>query len=246
MRDVFGSRNWVYWWAALTTTVFLRAQVLPSMEAFFRDNGFFSPFNFPFSLVSGLNGWLDQFAQNIENSVAFNPNAPLISSPVVLPNWILAAIVGLLVLGGAVAMYMRALKSSALGDDIITLFALYFILRIEGYIIGFTNVGPLEGAGNLLTQNPLAGFWILMIALFILVFIGGGVNSRRAFWRGLLEATLIALFLLPTQTAGILAEGFHTLTAFGNTLGTNIFFGIAWGIIGAILAISRLTNAQSA
>jgi hypothetical protein len=246
MRDVFGSRNWVYWWAALTTTVFLRLQVLPAIEAFFRDNGFFSPFNFPFSLVSGLNAWLDQLALGIETAVQFNPNAPLISSPVTVPNWILAVVIGLLVMGGAVAMYVRALKSSALGDDIITLFALYFILRIEGYIIGFTNVGPLEGAGNLLTQNPLAGFWILMVALFVLVFIGGGVSSRRAFWRGLLEATLIALFLLPTQTAGILAEVFRTLTAFGTTLSTNLFFGVAWGIIGAILALSRLTSTQAA
>ncbi len=246
MRDVFGSRNWIYWWAALTTTVFLRIQVLPSIEGFFRDNGFFSPSNFPFSLVSGLNSWLDQLALGIEQAVQFNPEAPLISSPIFLPNWILAVIVGLLVLGGAVSMYVRALKSSALGDDIITLFVLYFVLRIEGYIIGFTNIGPLEGAGNLLTQNPLAGFWILMIALFVLVFIGGGVNSRRAFWRGLLEAVLIALFLLPTQTSVILAQFFNTLMVFGNTLATNIFFGIAWGIVGAILALTRLTSTQPA
>ncbi len=246
MRDVFGSRNWVYWWAALTSSVFLRLQVLPAIEGFFRDNGFFAPTNFPFSLVYGLNIWLDQLAQGIEDAVQFNPNAPLISSPIVVPNWILAVIIGLLVLGGAVSMYVRALRSHALGDDILTLFGLYFVLRIEGHIIGFTNVGALQGAGDLLTNNPLAGFWILMLALFVLVFVGGGVSSRRAFWRGLLEAVLIALFLLPTQTAGFLADFFRLLTSFGNTLSTNLVLGVFWGIAGALLALNRLTNTQSA
>ncbi len=245
MRDVFGSRNWVFWWAALTATVFLRQQ-LPTLALFFQDNGFFSPTIFPFNLVSGLNAWLDQLAQGIEDAVQFNPNAPLISSPIVVPNWILAVVIGLLVLGGAIAMYMRALKSSALGDDILTLFGLYFIIRIEGYIIGFTNVGPLVGASNVLTQNPLAGFWILMIALFVLVFIGGGVNSRRAFWRGLLEAVLIALFLLPTQTANALAQFFWGLAAFASLLMSNPVFGVAWGIVGSILALTRLTSTQTA
>jgi hypothetical protein len=245
MRDVFGSRNWVFWWAAITATVFLKSW-LPTMALFFHDSGFFSPLNFPFNLVVGLNSWLDQLAVGIENSVQFNPNAPLLSSPVVVPNWILAVLVGLLVLGGAISMYVRALRSSAIGDDILTLFALYFILRIEGYIIGFTNVGPLQGAGNLLTQNPLAGFFVLMVALFFLVFVGGGVNSRRAFWRGLLEAVLIALFLLPTQTAEALSSFFNTLYSFTNLLETNFVFGIAWGVAGAILALTRLTGTQPA
>lgn len=245
MRDVFGSRNWVFWWAAITATVFLK-QWLPTISNFFQDSGFFSPLNFPFNLVGGLNAWLDQMAQGIESSVQFDPNAPLVSSPVMVPNWILAALVGLLVLGGAVGLYVRALKSSAVGDDIITLFGLYFILRIEGYIIGFTNVGPLVGAGNLLTSNPLAGFWVLMLALFVLVFIGGGVNSRRAFWRGLFEAVLIALFVLPTQTATALSGFFAALFAFTNLLDTNFVFGILWGVIGAILAFTRLTATQTA
>jgi hypothetical protein len=245
MRDVFGSRNWVFWWAALTSTVFLRSQ-LPTIALFFQDNGFFSPNNFPFSLVSGLNVWIDEIADGIQTAVQFNPNAPLISSPITVPNWILAVVVGLLVLGGAVGLYVRALKSSALGDDILTLFGLYFILRIEGHIIGFTNVGPLESAGNLLTDNPLAGFWVLMLALFVLVFIGGGVSSRRAFWRGLLEAVLLALFLLPTQTANVLAGFFWGLAAFANLLVSNPVFGVMWGVVGAILALTRLTNTQPA
>lgn len=245
MRDVFGSRNWVFWWAAITATVFLKSW-LPTIAQFFQDSGFFSPSNFPFNLVGGLNTWLDQLALGIENSVQFNPNAPLLTSPIVVPNWIIAAVVGLLVMGGAVALYVRALKSHALGDDILTLFILYFVLRIIGHIIGFTNVGPLEGAGNILTQNPMAGFWILMLALFLLVFVGGGVNSRRAFWRGLLEAVLLALFLLPTQTAGALSTFFLTLYSFTNLLDTNFLFGILWGVVGAILALTRLTSAQPA
>lgn len=245
MRDVFGSRNWVFWWAAVTATVFLK-NWLPTISNFFQDSGFFSPENFPFSLVQSLNAWLDQLAQGIENAIQFNPNAPLISSPIFVPNWILAVIVGLLVLAGAVALYVRALKSSAIGDDILTLFALYFILRVEGYIIGFTNVAPLENAGNILTQNPLAGFWILMIALLVLVFIGGGVNSRRAFWRGLIEATLIALFLVPTQTAMALSGFFAALYSFTNLLDTNLVFGVMWGLVGVVLALTRLTSTQTA
>lgn len=245
MREVFGARNWVFWWAALTSTVFLRAQ-LTTIGQFFQDNGFFSPNNFPFSLVTGLNAWIDQLAVNIQQAVQFDPNAPLISSPIFVPNWILAVIVGLLVLGGAIALYVRALKSSAIGDDILTLFALYFIIRIEGHIIGFTNVGALQGAGDVLTENPLAGFWILMIALFAMIFLGGGVNSRRAFWRGLLEAVLLALFLLPTQTANVLAQFFFGLSAFASLLISNPVFGVAWGIVGVILALTRLMSTQTA
>src|SRR5581483_4633955 len=166
MREVFGSRNWVYWWAALTSTIFLRDQ-LPLIANFFQDSGFFSSTTFPFSLVSGLNAWLDSVAVGIETSVAFNPNANIVTSPVVVPNWMLAFLVGLLVLGGAVALYVRALRSSSLGDDILTLLALYFILRIEAYIIGLTNVGPLQGAGNIVIQNPLSGFWVIMFFLFV-------------------------------------------------------------------------------
>lgn len=245
MRDVFGSRNWVFWWAAITATVFLR-DWLPTIARFFQDSGFFSPSYFPFNLVSGLNAWLETLAIGIKNSVQFDPTAPLISSPITIPNLVLAVVVGLLVLAGAVALYVRALKSVGIGDDILTLFGLYFIFRIEGYIISFTKVGLLESAGNLLTQNQQAGFWILMVALFLLVFLGGGVNSRRAFWRGLLEAVLLALFLLPTETAGILSQFFLTLYGFTNLLTTNLVIGVAWGVVGAILALTRLTNTQPA
>jgi hypothetical protein len=153
MRDVFGSRNWIYWWAAITAMVFLRDQ-LPTIANFFQDSGFFSPTQFPFSLVSGLNAWLDSVAVGIESSVQFDPNAYVITSPVAVPNWVLAFIVGLLILGGAVALYVRALKSSSLGDDILTLLALYFILRVEAYILGLTNVAPLQGAGNHCSSCP--------------------------------------------------------------------------------------------
>jgi len=241
MRDVFGSRNWIYWWAALTSTVFLK-DWLPTVANFFQDSGFFSSNTFPFSLVSGLNAWLDDVAVGIQNSVQFNPSAPIITSPITVQNWVLALVVGLLVLGGAVGLYVRALRTSSVGDDILTLFGLYFILRIEAYIIGLTNVAPLQGAGNIVIQNPLSGFWVIMFFLFVLVFMGGGLNSRRAFWRGLLEAILLALFVIPTQTANVLSIFFAGLYAFGNLLASNLILGIVWGVIGAILALSRLTS----
>jgi len=245
MRDVFGSRNWIFWWAALTAMVFLNDQ-LPTIANFFQDSGFFSPTTFPFSLVSGLNAWIDSIAQGIKNSVSFDPNANIINGPLAIPNWIFALIVGLLVLGGAVALYVRALKSSSLGDDVLTLLALYFIIRIEAYILGVANVGPLAGTDNILVSNPLIAFWITMFFLFVLIFLGGGLNGRRAFWRGLLEALLLSLFVLPTQTAQLISVFFSGLYAFTNLLTSNLVVGVAWGIIGAVLALTRLTSTQTA
>lgn len=246
MRDVFGSRNWIFWWAALTATIFLR-DWLPTISNFFKDSGFFSPATFPFSLVAGLNEWIDSVAQSIENTVQFNPNATLFTlGPLVVPSWILAVLVGLLVLGGAVALYVRALKSHSLGDDILTLLVLYFVMRVEAYILGLTNVGPFEGAGNLIIDNPLVAFWIMMFFLFILIFMGGGLNSRRAFWRGLLEAILIALFVLPTQTANLLALFFQGLYTFSVLLSTNLVLGVVWGLAGVLMALTRLTSPATA
>lgn len=246
MRDVFGSRNWIFWWAALTATIFLR-DWLPIIANFFKDSGFFSPATFPFSLVAGLNEWIDSVAQSIENAVQFNPNATLFTlGPLAVPSWILAVIVGLLVLGGAVALYVRALKSHSLGDDIITLLVLYFVMRVEAYILGLTNVGPFEGAGNLIIDNPLVAFWIMMLFLFVLIFMGGGLNSRRAFWRGLLEALLIALFVLPTQTANLIALFFQGLYTFTTLLSTNLVLGVVWGLAGVLMALTRLTSPATA
>ncbi|MBI4673858.1 MAG: hypothetical protein HY741_19605 [Chloroflexi bacterium] len=245
MRDVFGSRNWIFWWAALTASVFLREQ-LPTVTNFFRDTGFFSPNTFPFSLVKGLNDWIDSVAINIENTVQFDPNSPIIRAPIAVPSWILAVIVGLLVLGGAVALYVRALKSTALGDDILTLLALYFILRVESYIIGLTDVGPFQGTENIFVDNPLLGFYVMMFFLFVLVFMGGGLNSRQAFWRGLLEAILIALFVVPTQTANVLSLFFQGLYTFSILINTNLVLGVVWGAAGALMALTRLTNTARA
>lgn len=245
MRDVFGSRNWIFWWAAITASVFLKDQ-LPTIANFFQDSGFFSPNTFPFSLVNGLNAWIDGIAQGIKNSVSFDPNAYVITAPIPIPNWVLALLIGLLVLGGAVALYVRALKSSSLGDDVLTLLALYFIIRIEAYILGVANVGALSGAGNALVSNPLVAFWITMFFLFVLIFLGGGLSGRRAFWRGLLEAVLLALFVLPTQTAQLISVFFSGLYAFSNLLTTNLVLGVAWGVIGAVLALTRLTSTQTA
>lgn len=245
MRDVLGPKNWIFWWAALTAAVFFQSQ-LPTVAQFFQDSGFFSPTTFPFSLVAGLNAWIDSVAQNIENSIQFNPQATLIAiGPVQIQAWVIAVIVGLLVLGGAIALYMRALKSSALGDDILALLALYFILRVEAHIIGLTNVPQLQGASNFL-GDPLMSFYVMMFFLLLLVFMGGGLNSRRAFWRGLMEAVLIALFVVPAQTADLIGAMIMGLYTFTNLLMTNLVFGLFWGVTGAVLAITRLTKPAAA
>lgn len=246
MRDVFGSRNWIFWWAALTSTVFL-APWLPVISNFFQDSGFFSPQNFPFSLVAGLNSWVDSVAQSIKDGIQFDPAAPAIATPFfTIPMWIVAVVFGLLVLAGAVALYVRALKSQAIGDDILTLLVLYFVLRIEAYIVSFSNIGPLTGAGTTVIENPLVGFWILMFFLFVLVFMGGGLRSRQAFWRGLLEAVLLALFVVPLQTAALLSAFFAGLFAFSNLLTSNMVFAAAWGVLGAVMALTRLTSTATA
>lgn len=244
MRDVFGPRNWVFWWAALTASIFLQ-EWLPRLSEFFRDSNFFNPASLPWSLLSGLNEWLDGVAQGIENSVTFDPNQSIITTPIRVPNSILALIVGILVLGGVIALYVRALHSSAIGDDIITLLALYFVLRIEAYIVGLANVAPLAGAGQALLNNSAFGFWIIMFFLLVLILLGGGVKSRRAFWRGLLEAIVIAMFVVPEQTAGALAAFFDGLHAFVQLLSSNVIVGLLWGIIGMLLALSRLTGSTN-
>ena len=81
-----------------------------------------------------------------------------------------------------------------------------------------------------------------MFFLFVLVFMGGGLNSRRAFWRGLLEAVLIALFVLPTQTALLISAFFGGMYRFANLLNSNLVVGVAWGVLGAVLALTRLTS----
>jgi hypothetical protein len=245
MRDVLGPRNWVFWWATLTATVFLQSQ-LQTIADFFATSEFFNSAYFPFSLVSGLNAWINSVAQGIQEAVQFDPNANFISSPIAIPNWTLAVLAGVALLGVAVALYVRALKSSSLGDDVLTLFILYFILGIEFNILGAAQIGPFQGQGNVLIENPLIGFWILMFFLFVLIFMGGGLNSRRAFWRGLLEAGLIALFIVPEQTADMLALILTGLASFGTLLVQNPVVGVAWGIIGALLALTRLTSSSAA
>lgn len=244
MRDVIGPRNWVFWWAAITASIFLK-DWLPTLSDFFRDTTFFSPGSLPWSLLSGLNGWLDGVAQGIEDSVQFDPNQAIIVSPITVPNSILALIIGFLILGGAIALYVRALHSNAIGDDIVTLLVLYFVLRIEAYIIGLTEFSPLQGAGEAVLQDTTLTFWILMFMLLVLILLGGGVRSRRAFWRGLIEAIVIALFVVPEQTAGALAAFFDGLYTIVQLLQGNVIVGLLWGIIGMLLAITRLTSNAS-
>lgn len=244
MRDVIGPRNWVFWWAAITASIFLK-DWLPTLSDFFRDTTFFSSNSLPWSLLSGLNGWLDSIAQGIEDSVQFDPNQAIIVSPITVPNSILALLIGFLILGGAIGLYVRALHSNAIGDDIVTLLVLYFVLRIEAYIIGLTQFSPLQGAGEAVLQDTTLTFWILMFMLLVLILLGGGVRSRRAFWRGLFEAIIIALFVVPEQTAGALAAFFDGLYTIVQLLQGNVIVGLLWGIIGMLLAITRLTSNAS-
>lgn len=244
MREIAGPRSWIFWWAALTATVFLQ-DWLPQLANFFRTSGLFTPTSFPFSIVTSINGWIDGIAENIVKAVQFNPNQPIITSPITVQNWVLALIFGIIILAGAVALYVRALSSASLIDDIITLFALYFILRIEAHIVSIAKFSALNPVAQGVLSSRQLTFWVLILLLLVLVILGEGIHSRRAFWRGLFEAILLAMFLLPQETANAIAWFIDQLSNFGNLLQTNLVFGLLWGLVGMLMALAWLTRSDA-
>jgi hypothetical protein len=239
MREVVSVRNWVFWWAILTTTVFLQ-EWLRRLADFLRDKTIFSPNGFPFNVIAGLNGLVDNAATAIRG-IGFDPSQQLAKiGPVTIQNWVIALFVGLVALALAALFYIRALQSPTWGDDILALVVLYFVIRIEAQLISIAKVSPLTPAGRELINNPAATFWILMLFLLVDVFLGEGLHSKRAFWRGLLEAVFTALLLLPAQSAQILAFGIDRFADFGRVVQTNLVFGLIWGIVGMLLALTRL------
>jgi hypothetical protein len=53
------------------------------------------------------------------------------------------------------------------------------------------------------------------------------------------------LFVLPTQTASLISAFFAGLYVFSNLLTSNVVIGIAWGVLGAVLALTRLTGSPA-
>ena len=241
MSEVFHLRSWIYWWGVLTASLFVQ-EWLKQIANFFKDPSIFGRDKLPFSTVPGLNAWIDDIATRIPASVQFNPTSEIITAgPVRVQGWMLATFFGFLLFIVAVRFYVRALRSPLLFDDFVALFMIYLILRIEGHIVAIAKL-PIQGWFSALVNNPTTAFLVILGLTLFLVFFGEGFRSRRAFWRAILEITVVALFMFPGDTAAAISWTFESLAAFGAYLKNpnNAMFAIAWGVVGMYLALQRL------
>lgn len=247
MGEVFSVRSLVYWWGFLTASAFIH-EWLGKLAELLQDDTTFNRGKVPFSMLPGLNDWIDGAADYIKKAVDFKPDQVIATlGPVTIAGWVLAVFLGLLLIGLGVRLYLRALKSSSWFDDFFTLLVLYIILRFEGHIIGQTNL-PVQGWFTGLVENQAISFFIILFLLLGLSFVGEGLKSKRAFWRALIAANLVGLFIYPSETANVLGYVVRAMEFFGKSLSTaqNLPFTITWGVIGMILAIHRLTTPEAA
>lgn len=246
MGEVFSIRSLIYWWGMLTATTFIK-DWLKNLATLLTDGKTFTPDKVPFNLVPGINTTIDNVAEYVRKSIKFDPNQIVATiGPVSIPGWALALVLGLVFIGLGVRLYIHALRSAAWYDDFLTLFVLYIILRLEGHIVGQTGL-PLQDWFKQLVDNKTVPFIIIIILLLFLSFAGEGIRSKRAFWRALISAALVALFIYPTETANALGYVVNGLVFFGESLGKpeNIPFTMSWGLLGLVLAIHRLTTPES-
>lgn len=246
MIDVFSARSLIYWWGMLTATLFVK-EWLDALAHLFTDSVTFTPDKIPFNLVPGMNKGIDDLTEFIKTSINFNPDQVIATvGPLSFYGWGLALLLGIIILAAGIAMYVRALKTEAWYDDFLTLIFLYFILRIEGHIVGSTQLHLLDSF-KAFVDNPTVTFAVLMILMLFLSFFGEGWNSKRAFWRALLEALFFALLIYPVVTANWIGAALHGLALFGGSLvpGVNVPFAMGWGLFGMALAIYRLMAQES-
>lgn len=247
MAEVFGIRSLIYWWGFFTATVFVK-DWLQQLAAFLLDPKTFSSEKFPFNMLPGLNSWIDGAATYIRDRIQFNPNQVIAGSgSLTIYNWMVAAAVGLILVGLAIALYIRALNTSTWLDDFVALGVVYVVLRIEGHIVALAAL-PIQNWFRDFVDSPGTAFIIMLVLVMILVFFGEGFHSKRAFWRALLEAALVALIMFPTETAVVLGRVVQALAQFGANLSVpeNAPFAIIWGLVGMVLAFHRLTTQEAA
>jgi len=226
----------------LTATAFIK-DWLTNLGKLLTDGKTFTPDKVPFNMVPGLNAAIDKAAEYIRQAISFKPDQIIATiGPLPIPGWVLALVLGLVLIGLGVRLYLHALRSPAWYDDFVTLFVLYVILRLEGHIIGKTGL-PLQNWFKALVDTQAVPFVIILILLFSLSFAGEGLQSKRAFWRALIAAALVSLLVYPIQTASVLGYLVNALAFFGDSLNKpeNIYFTVAWGLLGMGLAIHRLT-----
>lgn len=239
MSEVFGIRSLIYWWGFFTATVFLQEWLTRASE-FFKTTDMFSEKNVPFSIKPGLNGAIDGASEYIRSKIQFNPALPIVSiGSFSVPGWALAIIFGLILLAIAISLYIRALNTDIWFDDMIALFVIYVVFRVEGHIVAVADL-PISASVRGFVNNPTTAFLLLAVLLLFLVFFGEGFHSQRAFWRALGELTFIALFMFPQETAQLIGYFIGGLFAFGSGLQKNTAFAAIWGLIGLFLALQRL------
>lgn len=247
MGEVFSVRSLIYWWGMLTASAFIN-DWLNSLAKLLKESNTFTKDKIPFNMLPGLNGWIDGAAEYIRVAVDFKPNLIIATiGPVSIQGWALALVLGLLFIILGVRLYIRALRSSSWFDDFFTLFVIYIILRLEGHIISQTGL-PLQEWFKALVDNQAVSFFLILFLLLTLTLGGEGLRSKRAFWRALLAAMIVALFIYPSETAAVLGYIIQALAFFGASLvkPENLAFEVAWGVIGMILAIHRLTTPEAA
>lgn len=246
MSEVFGIRSIIYWWGLLTATVFVR-DWLRQLADFIRQPDMFVPSKIPFNTLPGLNSTIDNASTYVKTAVKFDPTQIIATiGPIGVPSWSVALLLGLILIILGIRLYIRALRTEAWYDDFLTLFLLYVILRFEGHIISSTSL-PLTDAFKALFENQAVTFFLIVGLLLGLSFVGEGVHSKRAFWRALLAALIISLFMFPAETANIVGYGVDALAQFGAalSLSANLPFAIAWGVFGMVLAINRLMTPEN-
>jgi hypothetical protein len=245
MGSVVHPRSWIFWWAGLTATVFLQ-DWLQRLAGFFRDQVIFSPNIPPFSLVAGIDNWIDGNAEYIKNTVKFKPDDVIAAAgPATIHNWMMAAFLGIVILVIVGILYLRALNTDALLDDVVALVVLYFVIRIEAHLVSIAKFPTLSAAGSSIIENPGLAFLILMVLLAVLILGGGGISRPRAVWRGLIEGLLLAILLFPMAAGGGIAVGIDGLAGFGSLLQKNLSFGVLWGLAGMFLALRQLYYADA-
>lgn len=241
MAEVFSTKSLMYWWAALSATVFLK-DWLQNLANFVETTTMFLPDSIPFNVIPGLNSWIDRAADYIRSGIQFKPEQELLAiGPLHVQSWVIAVIFGLILVGLGAGLYARSLRTSTWFDDLLTLLGIYVLLRIEGHIVAMTNL-PIQNQFRDFVNNPTTALVILLVLLMILIVFGEGLHSKRTFWRALLESLVVAVFMFPHETALAIGYGIQALAQFGIGLAQFTPFAIVWGIAGMFLALQRLAG----
>ncbi len=241
MAEIFNARSMLYWWGILSASVFIR-EALKEFAKFLKSSGTFTADKIPFNVLPGLNSWIDGVADYLRTTVKFNPNTPFLTvGTFAVQSWVIAILFGLILLIVVVFLYIRALKSSAWFDDFVVLFMIYVVLRIEGHIVSLSGL-PILNSLRMFVDNPASAYFLMMALMLVLTFAGEGWHSKIAFWRAVIEAALVSLFMFPREASNVFSYIVDALAQFGVglTQPQNVPFAVAWGVIGMLLALNRL------